>query len=1687
MQCRLPPLLGMVLAGLLLRNVGALSKEGVPVELSAQVCWACISVMLLKAGLLLKLRAFRARKLAMLRLGVLPCLKTASAYSFLLGVLSKMPPLLAIMCGLLLAPACSLSMSTDLQSLQQMETAHPSMTPVMPEVLTAAGATSIALCTLLASLFGQLAFPHGPRALIWLHLPLSLALGCAAGAAAAAICSVRLFWRTPWQRTAAAVLVAQTLGFLGFRYDFFGAAVLAMLAMGCMLSSMWDSGHPKLLTLPELPRAKVADEVGERLEAVWDLTAQPLLFGVAGAAVSFPALPHMAAVKCLFAALIGLTVKVMVTFFCLIGAKLPFKERLLITIYSMPQASTVLAICFLPLYLAHQFVGTTSDSFADYKRWADAAATTAVLGALLATPLSTLAMQFLAPRLQEALRRSAPVSHPSGFDGALDREASGQLPPAAGKTGAARRRSDNPFADGAPFGADVALPAGSATPLLPQQRPATTKSTRAAGTAHSDQESQLLQGSTDADAALDSIYISAVAGPAEENAQYSSGQGEPLHALTDESEEAHLLDPWVTKTAAEAEVVETGGQEDARRGTGNPFAAFLGNPFGLGRTLSRHFGSFTAGGWPSSAAFSALKEAEVEMAQDQASANNPMYAPQFQDYVVDRTDASFHANPTYGPIPNLITSAAERALNEGTTGDGEAKSKLLGRQSELRFGALRRMSAALAAAMGGNAAGRSSTMPAEDAVGSLEKIDEPPHGAESTHAAARSHLLGGTLHTASAELRSNMAPGSLADNKRGSVNTGHSQEEISKSVGRKYALGVTRSAGDELTAVLAGGWGAANPKNDGEQGEGRTADIAIDIGECSTSEYGTDSMHDSSDLTFMVTDGFDLEELPRTVSQLHSRVSQLHSTASQLPAHWQWHAEKDQPSFMVAPSSPQSTPKISMALVEADHLTGSLAAVTTENNHDAQGRRGSLLPGSMGRSAASLMYASLSLEPGADKGRSSDYALFAQLSAATSTAEGNASRPAPFALGYEVSDMGTAVGVDEDAAVGDAEADSFTFTQHSPRVNATNNSSPIHFVAPVAALLRQTSSTGHVLGILGSPDQPSKQSSQARADLSVDIDTEEPMQLDGHARGELMSPVRDWLDRSEPAWQSHEGQHGDKAQDSVQEDVQDTAREGQPRGASKVRSSLHVRVTAATGTSAVMAKDEQHDAYPKQGEVSWEGALNSTEQASDGGKASTVIDNGLISTSPKHYQEDVGLMEHVSAYGEAQPVDLESFDSIPLTPTAGNSIDTALTAGLTVGANSAMGYVVADSGLGGMDNADIQAEAGMPLADNSRPEPLHAGEDLSGSADWPVNSQQVMSGTDSDMMDTASDTSGLITEIRKASRPYSASRLRESLPSLRVLKEAGSTGVGRITSIPKSLGRLMRNSGSAAEDTGSELEPVLADEAQQEFSAPGPALLLAGGVAKTGSHLGDAKTGSYRSLLQQISARSGSSGRGGSGAAGPAAERQSGEVSDLTLISSSAEEEDHRSKLAHHDEAHVPNSGLLMVSPNESWLRKAHSITSPRPTNQDDLPAAGVYSLASKISAEDPDANTVVSTHFSSAKRYSDVDAKSPALLHAQASIKAYRRTDSSRGTSSREGSAMFHSNVTGSVELEEDDLDDISDVHDSFLRGPLSHMDDREQQTDGRSKMNVTVKQTDSGVARMQTLPLEEFSLREGPKKKGH
>ena len=222
--------------------------------------------------------------------------------------------------------------------------------------------------------------------------------------------------------------------------------------------------------------------------------------------------------------------------------------------------------------------------------------------------------------LPQSLQQSAPVSQPSGLDG-IDREASGQLPPGA-KAAAGSYHSDNPFAEEAPFGSNTSAPAGDTSVLMlrPLMGKGARNDKRAVSRRPSDEESQLLSDSEAASPST-SVYITAMAGaPEGDSAPSAQHTRHNDNESADESADARLLGPkhpQVPSWGAEGESTEEG----TVRGTGNPFASFLGKPFGLGRTLSRHFGSFrAAGGWPSVGAFSALKVRHAHDNARQASA-----------------------------------------------------------------------------------------------------------------------------------------------------------------------------------------------------------------------------------------------------------------------------------------------------------------------------------------------------------------------------------------------------------------------------------------------------------------------------------------------------------------------------------------------------------------------------------------------------------------------------------------------------------------------------------------------------------------------------------------------------------------------------------------------------------------------------------------------------------------------------------------------------------------------------------------------------------------------------------------------------------------------------------------------------------------------------------------------------------
>ena len=395
------------------------------------------------------------------------------------------------------------------------------------------------------------------------------------------------------------------------------------------------------------------------------------------------------------------------------------------------------------------------------------------------------------------------------------------------------------------------------------------------------------------------------------------------------------------------------------------------------------------------------QETEVELAQEQLAANNPMYAPRFQDYIVDTTDASFHANPTFGstpcPEPTLEFShasiAADAIRNLGDAKEEESAS-LLGTPNQATanqatpnqasaewadwaaLGTLRRMSAALAAAVAGNAphgggqlAGRPPVATAGPQLlgsvsagswqqASLEQLQHMPQDISSFADAARS------------------PSGSLAY-----VRTEDRHRTVDRAENRAKAAGFRRDSRHSATDSF-GGSGSLPASETGliDLHRDALADFQIDV----AAAYSESLRGSSGDLNFAVTDSLDLEELPGRAHQL--------PTDGQLP-----YFEQKMESVAL---QPRSLAFLDSSQAEAGLPTVPQGALSMQEASRASSQH--FLPGQEHYRGADGSRAEEYVALGQPAARSSDYALFAQLSAAAAQQEEAHLRLAPFALGYEI-------------------------------------------------------------------------------------------------------------------------------------------------------------------------------------------------------------------------------------------------------------------------------------------------------------------------------------------------------------------------------------------------------------------------------------------------------------------------------------------------------------------------------------------------------------------------------------------------------------------------------------------------------------------------------------------------------------
>mmetsp|Transcript_18133 Transcript_18133/g.59223 ORF Transcript_18133/g.59223 Transcript_18133/m.59223 type:complete len:695 (+) Transcript_18133:796-2880(+) len=411
----LPPLLGMLLSGIVLRNLPGELVEGLPDAWSSSIRAAGLSIILTRSGLELDLEAFRRIGLMAVRLTAMPGVSEAVVVGGASVLIFGMPPALGIALGFILG---AVSPAVVVLGMFELQSKGYGVDKGIPSLVVAAASFDDVLAISGFSIASGLTLGHG-GSLAWevSHGPLNLIAGVLGGVLAGCICSLTQLWDSRLKRTGVVLVLAQLLMFLGYKFHFTGAGAMGGLVMAITAAKLWASGSPSSFSIGPMPTAAHVCE-GD-LAIVWSTLGQPLLFGVIGSAVDFNELDGTTIPKAILAILIGLAIRLPMAYIACCGGNMTFWEKLFISLSWMPKATVQAALASVPLDLIKENKHEESD-YEDWLKWGNDILTTSVFSIILTAPLGMIIINSLGPRWLEQNASRVAGAHAHAVIGDVD-------------------------------------------------------------------------------------------------------------------------------------------------------------------------------------------------------------------------------------------------------------------------------------------------------------------------------------------------------------------------------------------------------------------------------------------------------------------------------------------------------------------------------------------------------------------------------------------------------------------------------------------------------------------------------------------------------------------------------------------------------------------------------------------------------------------------------------------------------------------------------------------------------------------------------------------------------------------------------------------------------------------------------------------------------------------------------------------------------------------------------------------------------------------------------------------------------------------------------------------------------------------------------------------------------------------
>nr|XP_030127513.3 sodium/hydrogen exchanger 9B2 isoform X1 [Taeniopygia guttata]XP_030127514.3 sodium/hydrogen exchanger 9B2 isoform X1 [Taeniopygia guttata]XP_032604076.2 sodium/hydrogen exchanger 9B2 isoform X1 [Taeniopygia guttata]XP_041571846.1 sodium/hydrogen exchanger 9B2 isoform X1 [Taeniopygia guttata] len=374
----LPALLGMLLAGFLIKNTPFIS-DFVQINLrwSAALRNIALSIILTRAGLGLDPKALKKLKAVCLRLAFGPCLSETGTAAVLAYLFLHLPWQWGFILGFVLG---AVSPAVVVPSMLILQAGGYGVEKGVPTLLMAAGSIDDILAITGFNTCLGMAFSSGSTLYNVLRGVLEVAVGIAAGGVLGMF--IRYFpshdqASLAWKRSYFVLGLSMFAVFGSIYFGFPGSGGLCTLVLAFVAGVGWSDEKREI----------------EKIVAVaWNIF-QPFLFGLIGAEVSITSLRPGTVGLCVAILGIALVVRIIATFLMVSFAGFNFKEKIFVSLAWIPKATVQAAIGSLALDTARQHQDE------QLEKYGMDVLTVAFLAILITAPIGALVIGLAGPRL----------------------------------------------------------------------------------------------------------------------------------------------------------------------------------------------------------------------------------------------------------------------------------------------------------------------------------------------------------------------------------------------------------------------------------------------------------------------------------------------------------------------------------------------------------------------------------------------------------------------------------------------------------------------------------------------------------------------------------------------------------------------------------------------------------------------------------------------------------------------------------------------------------------------------------------------------------------------------------------------------------------------------------------------------------------------------------------------------------------------------------------------------------------------------------------------------------------------------------------------------------------------------------------------------------------------------------------